>query len=119
MNRLFKIVILIVTFLCGLYWLWFYVSPALTIVNNSDSNITHATIERPSSRLDFGDIKNGSSNTLYYSLSQPRDGTYHYKIITAHAMTYQGSCGYVTNSELNKRFRIEITHDNRVLCKID
>jgi len=118
-NRLFKIVLMIVTFLCGLYWLWFYLSPALTIENNSGSNITHATIELPSSRLDFGVIKNGSSNTLYYSLSQPRDGAYHYKIITADAMTYQDSCGYVTNSELNKRFSIVFTQDHRVICQSD
>ncbi|MDE3272847.1 hypothetical protein [Pseudoalteromonas sp. G4] len=119
MNRLFKIVLLIVTFLCGLYWLWFYVSPAITIVNNSGGDITHANIELPSSRLDFGEIKSGASNTLYYSLSQPRDGSYLYKIMTAHAITHQGSCGYVTNNELNKRLKIVITQDNRVLCEID
>jgi len=116
MNRLYKITLLIATLLVAVYWSSYYLMPSITIVNNSETTITRAEVDLPSSHLDFGSIPISGSNTLHYSLLQEQDGVYRYKLFKSNSKAYQGSCGYVTNNEINKRVEIVIQKDNQVTC---
>jgi len=117
MKLLYKIVFSVVALLVFLYYSSFYVLPSITIVNSSGAELTLVEINLPGSHLDFGSIANGSSNTLHYSLEQQRDGVYSYNIKVTDSVVYQGSCGYVTNNEFNKRVIISIESDHQVRCQ--
>ncbi|MDQ9092058.1 hypothetical protein RC083_10705 [Pseudoalteromonas haloplanktis] len=116
MKLLFKIALSVLTLLVVLYWSSFFILPAITIVNYSGATIAQAEIDLPNSHLDFGAISNGASNTLHYSLAQQQNGVYNYTFITAKSVANHGSCGYVTNNEINKRVVISVHKDNRVTC---
>ncbi|NOU49049.1 hypothetical protein HG263_00600 [Pseudoalteromonas sp. JBTF-M23] len=116
MKLLVKIALSLVTLITALYFASFLILPSITIVNNSGATVTQAEIDIPSSHLDFGSISIGASNTLHYSLSQPKDGTYRYKVIIANSVAYHGNCGYVTNNEINKRVVITVHKGKQVTC---
>lgn len=96
------------------YYLYFYITPSVTVVNKSEYLITEANVKLPKNNLNFGSIELEQANSIHYSLSQ-QDGSYNYsfkigsKIIT-------GTCGYLTNSEFNKRFVIIVSKNNMVGC---
>ncbi|MCW8833877.1 MAG: hypothetical protein OQK03_11190, partial [Colwellia sp.] len=104
MNLLIKTIATLLFLVVASYYLYFFINPSVTVINESESVITEAIVSLPKSRLNFGSIEVKQKNTLYYSLSQ-NDGSYRYtfnindKIIT-------GACGYLTNNEFNKRFVI-------------
>ncbi len=101
----------------ALYYLMFYVLPSVTVVNKSTTRLTTALVKLPSSWLDFGAIYPGESNTLHYSLSQPKDGTYQYTFITSDGEQYINRCGYVTNNEINKRIILTLESSGGVTCQ--
>lgn len=117
MKLLYKIVFSVAILVVVLYYSSFYVLPSITIVNSSGSGIAQAEIDLPSSHLDFGAIASGASNALHYSLTQPLDGAYRYNIKFTDSVETHGSCGYVTDSEFNKRVVIYIESDNQVRCE--
>lgn len=116
MKLVYKIALSAVALLVVIYHASFFILPSITIVNNSENSITQVAINLPSSRLDFGSIANGASNTLHYALTQKQDGVYRYKINIANAVEDNGSCGYVTNNEINKRVIITVHKDKSVTC---
>ena len=114
MNLLIKITLAILFFAIASYYLYFYISPSVTVINKSEHLITKASVSLPKSNLNFGSLEHKQENTLYYSLAQD-DGSYNYsfkiggKVIT-------GSCGYLTNNEINKRFVITVSESNLIGC---
>jgi hypothetical protein len=117
MKLLYKIVFSVLTLLVVLYYSSFYVLPSITIVNSSAVGVAQAEIDLPASHLDFGSIASGSSNALHYSLTQPLDGAYRYTIKFTDSVETQGSCGYVTDREFNKRVVISIKSEHQVSCE--
>jgi hypothetical protein len=114
MNLLIKITVAILLLVIASYYLYFFINPSVTVINESDNVITKAIVSLPESCLNFGSIEHKQENTIYYSLSQ-NDGSYNYsfkidsKIIT-------GTCGYLKNNEFNKRFVITVSKSNLVGC---
>ena len=88
--------------------------PSITVINNSGAEIESATINLPSSNLDFGPISDGQSNTLHYSLDQA-DGVYKYQFDFVDELLIEGECGYVTQDEINKRVSLIISSKD-VVC---
>ncbi len=114
MNLLVKITVTILFLVIASYYLYFYITPSVTVINKSEYVITKVNVSLPKSNLNFGSIELEQANTIHYSLSQ-HDGSYNYsfniggKLIT-------GACGYLTNNELNKRFVITVSKRNLVGC---
>lgn len=96
------------------YYGSFYVMPSITIVNNSGLSIETSKVRLPNSKLDFGKLENGHSNTIHYSLTQA-DGEYEYKFILSDESLIDGECGYLTQNEINKRVWITI-NEKEVVC---
>lgn len=96
------------------YYGTFYVMPSVTVINNSGTSIESATVNLPSSYLDFGPISHGKTNTIHYSLKQV-DGIYEYSFDFADGESINGKCGYVTQNEINKRVSF-IVSKKKVLC---
>ena len=117
MKLLYKIVFSVAILLVVFYYSSFYVLPSITIVNGSAAGVAQAEIDLPGSHLDFGSIASGASNALHYSLTQPLDGVYRYTIKFTDSVEIVGSCGYVTDSEFNKRVVITIESDQQVSCE--
>jgi len=115
MNLFIKIILASLLFIIGSYYLYFFVYPSITIINKSAHLIEKASIGLPKSNLDFGSIKPKQENTLYYSLAQD-DGNYHYSFKIDGEIII-GSCGHLTNNELNKRFVITVRENNRIDCR--
>ena len=114
MNLLIKITLAILFFSITSYYLYFYISPSVTVINKSENTITKASVSLPKSNLNFGSIEHKQVNTIYYSLSQS-DGIYKYSFkIGSEVIT--GTCGYLTNNEINKRFVITVSKSNLVGC---
>ena len=116
MKFIYKLVLLLLCVLVTLYYLSFYLLPAVTIINNSAVDIAQADVDLPSSHLDFGAIASGERNRLHYDLAQQREGQYSYKILFANSVEQQGSCGYLTNNEFHKRVVISVDADAKVHC---
>lgn len=117
MKLLYKIVFTVIILLVVLYYSSFYVLPSITIVNGSAASLTQVEIDLPASHLDFGSMAKGASNTLHYALTQQKEGVYNYKIKVTDSVVYQGSCGYVTDNEFNKRVVIYIESDHQIRCE--
>ena len=66
--------------LVAAYYGTFYVMPSVAVINNSGTSIESATVNLPSSYLDFGPILHGQTNTIHYSLQQA-DGIYEYSVV--------------------------------------
>jgi hypothetical protein len=98
----------------GSYYLYFYISPSVTVKNESHNIITNVNVSLPESNLDFGSIEVGEGNTIYYSLSQS-DGSFNYSFMIGNKQI-SGFCGYMTNNEVNKRFVIAVSKSNVVVC---
>jgi len=116
MKLLYKLLFALVTLLVAVYYLSFYLLPAVTIVNSSAAGIAQANIDLPTSHLDFGAIAKGQSNRLHYDLRQPQEGQYRYTIKFTNAVELQGSCGKVRTNEFNKRVIISIATDGQISC---
>lgn len=117
MKLLYKTVFSLLTLLIVIYYSSFYVLPSISIVNSSTVGIAQAEVDLPASHLDFGSIAGGSSNALHYSLTQPKDGVYSYTIKFTDSVEITGSCGYVTDNELNKRVVITVETDYQIRCE--
>ncbi|MDO6776732.1 hypothetical protein ACFL6Z_06490 [Pseudomonadota bacterium] len=108
--------------LCGLilliYWSYLYLSPSLTISNQSAQGVESAVVKLPHSRLDFGDIAAMHTNTLYYDLAQ-LDGAYRYHIELDSGEIIAGECGYITNFEIHKRVVITISEAATMSCSVN
>jgi hypothetical protein len=114
MNLLIKITVAILFLVIASYYLYFFINPSVTVINESDNVITKAIISLPESRLNFGSIEHKQESTIYHSLSQ-NDGSYNYSFkIDGKKIT--GACGYLTNNEFNKRFVITVSKSNLVGC---
>ena len=114
MNLLVKITITIFLLVIASYYLYFYFTPSVTVINKSEYVITKVNVSVPKSNLNFGSIELEQVNTIYYSLSQ-HDGSYNYSLnIDGKLIT--GACGYLTNNELNKRLVITVSKRNLVGC---
>jgi hypothetical protein len=115
-KLIYKLVLLLLCVLVALYYLSFYLLPAVTIINNSAVDIAQADVDLPSSHLDFGAVASGELNRLHYDLTQQREGQYRYKILFANSVEQQGSCGYLTNNEFHKRVVILVARDGQISC---
>lgn len=102
--------------LVGGYQLAFYLMPNITISNQTRLTIESANVTLPSNNLDFGSILAGDENTLYYDIEQT-DGVYRYQFKLSDERIIEGSCGYVTHSEVNKRVVILVTAEFEVNCQ--
>lgn len=89
--------------------------PSVSVINNSGADIVSATINLPSSHLDFGPISQAQTNTIHYSLDQA-NGLYEYKFDFVDRQSIYGECGYVTQDEINKRVSLTISIKNVVDC---
>lgn len=114
MNLLVKITILLLLVCIGSYYLYFYITPNVTVVNKSENVISNVNVSLLNSNLNFGTIEFERENTIYYSLSQS-DGSYSYSFSIDRKMV-SGSCGYIANNEFNKRFVITVSESNQVAC---
>lgn len=113
MKVLFSAVVVIAIAIVA-YFGSFYVMPSITLVNNSGMTIETSKVRLSKSKLDFGSVESGHSNTLYYSLNQV-DGEYQYEFILSDDSVLDGKCGYLTHNEINKRVSITI-NENEVVC---
>jgi len=115
MKLIAKLLGAVILTLFAVYHLAFLIMPSITIQNDAEVGISLASVTLPSSNLDFGAIDAGTENTLHYSLEQA-DGAYRYQLQLANGVALKGACGYVTNSEVNKRVIIRLTGDHRLVC---
>ncbi|GGP57500.1 hypothetical protein GCM10009347_25030 [Shewanella algicola] len=118
MKFVIKVLVALSVTLFGLYHLAFFIMPSVTIQNNSDAMVESARVVLPNSSLDLGSIQAGGSNRIYYELEQA-DGEYEFDIILSDETRLDGSCGYITNSEINKRVVIELSAEMQVVCRAD
>lgn len=114
MNLLVKITVAILFIVIASYYLYFYITPSVTVINKSEYVITKVNVSLPKSNLNFGSIEFEQANTIFYSLSQ-HDGSYNYSFNLGDK-TITGACGYLTNNEFNKRFVITVSRRNLVGC---
>ncbi|MCL1066388.1 hypothetical protein L2735_06150 [Shewanella olleyana] len=115
-GRLFiKVAAGLTTLIVLMYLSYFYVSPSVTVKNNSEFVIDSAVINLPLTRLDFGEINTSSKNTIYYDLAQ-LDGQYEYELQLNSGDTLKGKCGYVTNFEINKRVVLILNDIGEISC---
>ena len=114
MNLFIKIIIVVLAFFVASYYLYFYISPSVTVINKSALETTKVNVTLPNSNLNFGSIESDQKNTLYYSLSQ-KTGTYSYSIHLADK-ELTGTCGYITSNEINKRVVIIFDKNKEVNC---
>lgn len=98
------------------YYLVLYVSPSIDIQNQASEDIASAIVTLPSSRLDFGDIKAGEKNGIFYSLQQD-PGHYQYQLTLAGGKVVKGECGTVSGGEFGKRVHLVLTPDLTVQCR--
>ena len=113
-KRTIKIAAILVSLPLAAYQLYFFILPAVTVVNTTGSLIENARVDLPNSGLDFGDIGSGRENTIYYSLEQS-DGEYQYLITIQGGLVLSGTCGVVTNNEFHKRLVIRV-QEGEVIC---
>ena len=85
------------------------------VVNNSGVLLKQVEVALPESNLNFGALIEGEQNTLHYSLKQI-NGFYHYKFTSQDSIVLDGTCGYITNYELNKRVVITLDKNRQVVC---
>ena len=97
------------------YFIYFWVSPCISIENHSTILITHSEISIPTSHLDFGAIQPNSSNAIYYSLKQS-DGEYIFSIKLSNQKIIKGSCGYVRDWQVHKRLVIQLNNNLEITC---
>ncbi len=109
-------IVTLVTVSLGAYFSYFFVSPNITVVNSSRDEVSRMVVTLPSSRLDFGRLKPGGENTIYYSITQA-DGVYVTSVTTASGENLETSCGSVTNNEIHKRVKITLTQSNDLICE--
>lgn len=102
-------------FVIAAYYLYFYISPSVTVINDTEQLIAKASVSLPKSNLDFGSIKHNQKNTLYYSLEQD-DGSYNYSF-TIDNKVITGACGYLKNNEINKRLVITVRKRSLIDCR--
>ncbi len=114
MKLFIKIIMSTFALFVASYYLYFYISPSVTVMNKSALEVIEANVTLPTNNLNFDSINSGQENTIHYSLSQ-QDGAYKYSINLANE-TLSGTCGYLTNNEMNKRFVITINKNKRVSC---
>ncbi len=114
MSLLFKIIIVTLFIVTASYYFYFYITPSVTVVNKSVYLITDMNVKLPKNNLNFGSIEPEQENSIYYSLSQ-QDGSYDYSFKIGSKIKI-GTCGYLTNSEFNKRFVITVSKSNMVGC---
>ena len=114
MNLLNKITVALLFLVIASYYLYFFINPSVTVINESDNIITKAIVSLPESRLNFGSIEYKQENTIHHSLSQ-NDGSYNY-LFQIDGKTITGTCGYLTSNEFNKRFVITVSKSNLVGC---
>ncbi|WP_115718234.1 hypothetical protein [Gallaecimonas mangrovi] len=98
------------------YFLAMYFSPRLSLYNQSSHVIEKAEVNLPQGHLDFGQIKAGANNSLYYKLDQD-EGQYQYRLQLDNGDVIQGSCGRVSKGELAKRARISLDANGVVYCQ--
>jgi len=115
MNLFIKITLVILFFVITSYYLYFYISPSVTVINETEQLIAKVNVSLPKSNLNFGSIKHNQKNTIYYSLAQD-DGSYNYSFkIGSKVIT--GSCGYLKNNEINKRLVITVRKRQLIDCR--
>jgi hypothetical protein len=109
--------IIITIFALGLFAikLFFMAMPEVVVTNLSDVNIKTVTIKLSSSRIVFDDILTGENSSIYYSINQA-DGAYKYTILFETGEIISDECGYLTQNEVGKIFRIDVVNTTKVMC---
>ena len=115
MNAVIKTSILVFALAVATVTIGIILMPSVTVENLTKFEVLEADINVPSSEMNFGTIRPGQKNTIYYPLGQS-DGTYKYRFVFKNGFALQGSCGYVTGNEVRKRFEIKIKNGNEVIC---
>lgn len=115
MKFVLKLTFFFMFFLSATYYLYFYISPSITVKNESEQTLLELNVKLPNSNLNFGSIERGQKNTIYYELSQ-NDGSYQYSFKLKDKLI-EGKCGFLTNDEINKRFVLIIDNNSFVSCR--
>jgi len=89
--------------------------PEVVVTNLSDVNIKTVTVKLSSSRIVFDDIPTSESSSIHYSISQA-DGAYKYTILFETGEVISDECGYLTQNEIGKIFRIDVINTTEVKC---
>ncbi len=114
MNFLFKTSLILLCILSTSYYCYFYITPSVTVINNSQYRLTEVNVKLRNSNLNFGSIEPEQINSIHYSLKQ-MDGSYDYSFKIGDSRV-RGTCGYITSSEFNKRFEIIVSTSDVVTC---
>tara|TARA_R110002072_G_scaffold1780_15_gene15021 strand:- start:3193 stop:3582 length:390 start_codon:yes stop_codon:yes gene_type:complete len=94
---------------------YFYITPNVTVVNALHQKVPSFIVTLPNSRLDFGAIAPGETNTIYYSFIQA-DGRYSTMVTTSDGSTLRKTCGAVTKYKIHKRVIITYTGTQGITC---
>lgn len=113
-NALIIVIALTATILAG-YFGYFFITPNVAVVNASSGDVSSFVVTLPNSRLDFGALKSGETNTIYYSIAQS-DGSYSTMVITKDGRKLNKTCGTVTENEIHKRVTITFTETQGLAC---
>jgi len=110
-----KISTVILFLVVSAYYLYFYISPNVSVINQSENRISNINVRLTESNMDFGSLEPGETNTIYYSLFQ-KEGSYQYSIEVGDERI-TGFCGYITKYEFNKRFVVSVSKRKQVSCE--
>ncbi|MCP4412105.1 MAG: hypothetical protein GY808_06005 [Gammaproteobacteria bacterium] len=115
MNKILWVIVTIFALALFAIKLFFMAMPEVVVTNLSDVNIKTVTIKLSSSRIVFDDILTSESSSIYYSINQA-DGAYKYTILFETDEIISGECGYLTQNEIGKIFRIDVINTTEVRC---
>ena len=115
MKRYAFIVGIVCLLLYFIYQAYYLLMPRVIVDNLSLEEVHSVTVKLPSSKLEFGSIKKGSMQTIYYAINQS-DGTYNYVVEYAGGEKVSGECGYVTSNEIGKSFLLTLRPERVISC---
>lgn len=108
-------ILILISTMAFCYFGYFYITPNVTVVNASHQKVPSFIVTIPNSRLDFGGIGPGETNTIYYSIAQA-DGRYSAMVTTSDGVTLRKTCGAVTKNEIHKRVIITYSEARGFIC---
>ena len=90
-------------------------APEIVVENTGRAPVLEVTVKLPSSRVVFGPILAGDTQTIYHSASQA-DGVYEHAVSFIEGPSLIGRCGNVTDSEHGKRLHLVIRGPEAAEC---
>lgn len=92
-----------------------WLTPSVTVKNDSSEPLNHIVITLPSSTLQFDTLKPGESGEIFYDAKQA-DGVYKLNLVRG-TQKFEIQCGNLTRNEWGKRMVILVTDSNNIECK--